>query len=98
DVFGDFADQAFTSWSMARYTDEIAAAGKTVKDLPMYCNSALGNPFDAKSASTSPSGGPQWNMIDVWRAAAPHIDRVAPDIYTRDEREVSGRLSDYRRP
>ncbi len=98
EVFGDYADQAFASWSMARYTDEIAAAGKAVKDLPMYCNSALGNPFDAKSASTSPSGGPQWNMIDVWRAAAPHIDLVAPDIYNRDEREVSTLLSDYDRP
>jgi beta-galactosidase GanA len=98
EVFGDFADQAFASWSMARYADEIAAAGKAVKDLPMYCNSALGNPFDAKAASTTPSGGPQWNMIDVWRAAAPHIDLVAPDIYNRDEREVSVLLGYYDRP
>lgn len=98
EVFGDFADQAFASWSMARYADEIAAAGKAVKDLPVYCNSALGNPFDAKAASTSPSGGPQWNMIDVWRAAAPHIDLVAPDIYNRDEREVSALLGYYDRP
>jgi beta-galactosidase GanA len=98
EVFGDFADQAFASWSMARYADEIAAAGKAVKDLPMYCNSALGNPFDAKAASTTPSGGPQWNMIDVWRAAAPHIDLVAPDIYNRDEREVAAILGDYDRP
>lgn len=98
EVFGDFADQAFASWSMARYADEIAAAGKAAKDLPMYCNSALGNPFDAKAASTTPSGGPQWNMIDVWRAAAPHIDLVAPDIYNRDEREVAAILDDYDRP
>ncbi|HEX5181956.1 MAG TPA: DUF5597 domain-containing protein [Allosphingosinicella sp.] len=98
EIFGDFADQAFASWYMARYTDEIAAAGKAVKDLPMYCNSALGNPFDAKAASISPSGGPQWNMIEIWRAAAPHIDLVAPDIYNRDEREVSAILADYDRP
>ncbi|HEY1606306.1 MAG TPA: DUF5597 domain-containing protein [Allosphingosinicella sp.] len=98
EMFGDFADQAFASWSMARYTDEIAAAGKAVKALPMYCNTALGSPFDAKSASTSASGGPQWNMIDVWRAAAPHIDLVAPDIYNRDEHEVSTLLGYYDRP
>jgi beta-galactosidase GanA len=98
EVFGDFADQAFASWSMARYADEIAAAGKAVKDLPIYANSALGAPFDAKAASTSPSGGPQWNMIDVWRAAAPHIDLVAPDIYNRDEREVAALLGYYDRP
>jgi beta-galactosidase GanA len=98
EVFGDFAEQAFASWHMARYADEIAAAGKAAKALPMYCNSAMGNPFDAKAASTTPSGGPQWNMIDVWKAAAPHIDLVAPDIYNHDEREVAQILSYYDRP
>ncbi|MDB5690982.1 MAG: beta-galactosidase [Alphaproteobacteria bacterium] len=98
EMFGDFADQAFASWHMARYADEIAAAGKAVKDLPMYCNSSLGNPFDAKAASTTPSGGPQWNMIHVWRAAAPHIDLVAPDIYNRDAREVAALLGYFDRP
>jgi beta-galactosidase GanA len=98
EVFGDFAEQAFASWHMARYADEIAAAGKAAKALPVYCNSAMGNPFDAKAASTTPSGGPQWNMIDVWKAAAPHIDLVAPDIYNHDEREVAQILSYYDRP
>lgn len=98
EVFGDFADQAFASWHMARYADEIAAAGKAVKALPMYCNSALGAPFDARAASTTPSGGPQWNMIDVWKAGAPHIDLVAPDIYNHAEREVAQLLSYYDRP
>ncbi|MBV9932470.1 MAG: DUF5597 domain-containing protein, partial [Alphaproteobacteria bacterium] len=98
EVFGDFADQAFASWHMARYADEIAAAGKAVMALPMYCNSALGNPFDARAASTTPSGGPQWNMIDVWKAAAPHIDFVAPDIYNHDAREVAQILAYYERP
>ena len=97
EVFGDFAEQAFTSWHMARYVDAIAAAGKAVKPLPMYVNAALGDPFDAKAASTSPSGGPQWNMIDVWKAAAPHIDFLAPDIYNRDARAVAAYLSHYGR-
>jgi beta-galactosidase GanA len=96
-VFGEFADQAFTSWHMARYTDEIAAAGKAVKPLPMYTNAALGDPFDAKAASTSATGGPQWNMIDVWKAAAPNIDLVAPDIYNREHREVIAHLGHYAR-
>ena len=98
EVFGEFAEQAFASWHMARYADEIAAAGKAVKAIPMYANSALGDPFNAKSASTSPSGGPQWNMIDVWKAGAPHLDLVAPDIYNRDAREVAALLDHYARP
>jgi beta-galactosidase GanA len=97
-VFGDFAEQAFMSWHVARYIDEIAAAGKAVKPLPMYANAALGNPFDAKAASTTPSGGPQWNMIDLWRAAAPNLDLVAPDIYNHSEREVAQLLGYYDRP
>lgn len=98
EVYGDFADQAFASWHMARYADSIAAAGKAAKNLPIYCNAALGDPFDAKAASTIPSGGPQWNMIDVWKAAAPHIDLLAPDIYNPDERSVAQILGYYGRP
>jgi beta-galactosidase GanA len=97
-VFGELADQAFTSWHMARYVDEIAVAGKAVKDMPMYCNAALGDPFDAKAASTSATGGPQWNMIDVWKAAAPHVDFVAPDIYNREHKAYLAYLDHYARP
>ncbi|TFI56957.1 beta-galactosidase [Sphingomonas parva] len=98
-VFGEvIGEQAFTTWHMARYVDEIAAAGKAVKALPMYTNASLGNPFDAKAAAYSATGGPQWNMIDVWKAAAPSIDLVAPDIYTRDQKEVVAHLDHYARP
>lgn len=98
EMFGGFAEQAFTSWHMARFTDEIAAAGKAVKNLPMYVNASLGDPFDAKSASTAATGGPQWNMIDVWKAGAPNIDLLAPDIYNRDQKAVAAYLGHYSRP
>jgi beta-galactosidase GanA len=98
-VFGEvIADQAFTTWHMARYVEEIAAAGKAAKPLPMYTNAALGDPFDAKAAASSATGGPQWNMIEVWKAAAPSIDLVAPDIYNRDEKAVAAYLDHYARP
>ena len=42
------------------------------------------DPFTENGAENTASGGPNWNMIDVWKAAAPHIDLVAPDIYNRD--------------
>jgi beta-galactosidase GanA len=98
ELFGEFAEQAFTSWHMARYIDEMAAAGKAVKRLPMYCNAALGDPFDAKAAIHSATGGPQWNMIDVWKAAAPNVDLVAPDIYNRDPKAFLAYLDHYARP
>jgi beta-galactosidase GanA len=98
-VFGDvLADQAFTTWHMARYVEEIAAAGKKAKPLPMYVNAALGDAFDAKSAASSATGGPQWNVIDIWKAAAPSIDAAAPDIYNRDGKAVAAYLDHYARP
>jgi beta-galactosidase GanA len=97
-LFGKFAEQAFTSWHMARYTDEIAAAGKAIKRLPMYTNAALGDPFNAEGAIGSATGGPQWNMIPVWKIAAPNIDLVAPDIYNREAKAVAAYLGHYRRP
>jgi beta-galactosidase GanA len=97
DVFGDRADRAFNAWYTARYIDEIAAAGKAVLALPMYCNAALSDPFaDAKSWGGA-SGGPDWPMIDVWKAAAPHVDLVAPDIYTRDAAAALAYLERYAR-
>jgi beta-galactosidase GanA len=97
-VFGDFAEQAFTTWHMARYTNEIAAAGKAVKPLPMYVNASLGDAFDAKKAIGTATGGPQWNMIPVWKVAAPSIDMLSPDIYNKDPKAVAAFLDHYARP
>ena len=50
----------------------------------MYANAALSDPFKEEGAQNGASGGPNWNVIDIWKAAAPHIALVAPDIYDRD--------------
>ena len=98
EVFGQRADQAFNAWHTARYIDSVAAAGQAVKDLPMYCNAALSDPFTEEGAENSASGGPNWNVIDIWKAAAPHVDFVAPDIYSRDHRAYIAYLDHYARP
>ncbi|MBO9712990.1 MAG: DUF5597 domain-containing protein [Sphingomonas sp.] len=98
-VFGKIADQAFSTWYTARYIDEIAAAGKAIKPLPMYCNSALSDPFTPEpDGAATPSGGPNWNVIAIFRAAAPSIDLVAPDIYNRDWKTYLAYLDAYQRP
>jgi beta-galactosidase GanA len=96
-VYGPLADTAFNAWHIARYVDEIAAAGKAVLDLPMYCNAALGDAFAQPGQSGGASGGPDWQVIDVWKAAAPHIDFVAPDIYNRDQKAYAKYLEHYGR-
>lgn len=97
-VFGGDADEFFHAWSIASYIDEIAAAGKAVKPLPMYVNAALAGAFGRQPATTYSSGGPVHFVIDVYKAAAPAIDIVAPDIYTRDHAAYMAYLDYYDRP
>src|SRR5690606_32141559 len=79
DVFGQDADEFFHAYHIAAYVDEIAAAGKAVKPLPMNVNVALRNPFNPGLPGQYSSGGPTDNVIDLWKAAAPHIDMISPD-------------------
>ena len=97
-VYGARADQFFNAWYTARYIDEIVAAGKAVKDLPMYCNGVASNPSKDDPADNPASGGPNWSAIDIWKAAAPHVDFVAPDIYDRDPANYPLYLERYARP
>ena len=98
EVFGARADQTFNAWHVARYVDEIAGAGQAVLDLPMYANASLSDPFTEDGAEQVASGGPNWNVLDIWKAAAPRLDLVAPDIYNRDHRAYLAYLDHYRRP
>ena len=81
EVFGNDADEYFHAWSVASYIGYVAAAGKAVNQLPLYVNAALRDPISNPSASTYESGGPTDNVIPIWKAAAPAIDLLAPDIY-----------------
>jgi hypothetical protein len=86
-VFGPDADEYFHAWSVASYVGAVAAAGKAEYPLPLYVNTALRDPINPGPASTYESGGPTDNVIPIWKAAAPAIDLLAPDIYLKgDER------------
>ena len=97
-VYGWKADQAFNSWYTARYVDQVAAAGEAELNLPMYANAALSDPFKEEGAQYGASGGPNWNVIDIWKAAAPHLSLVAPDLYDRDYAVYAKQLEHYSRP
>ncbi len=80
EVFGDMAPEACTGWSVARHVENLAAAGKEEYPLPMYANAWLAG-GNGERAGVWPSGGPNENMLDLWKCAAPHLDFLAPDIY-----------------
>lgn len=94
EAFGGVAERNFTAWYLARYVDEIAAAGQAELNLPMYVNAALSGPFNDSVGN----GGPDWSVIDIWKAGAPHIALAAPDIYSRDPKEQTAYLNHYARP
>ena len=96
-AFGKTADQAFNAWYVGRYVDQVAAAGKAELDLPMYVNASLTDPFTLEGVEQGASGGPNWNVIDIWKIAAPHIDIEAPDIYTAEFPKYAKYIEHYRR-
>ncbi|HEX2452109.1 MAG TPA: DUF5597 domain-containing protein [Vicinamibacterales bacterium] len=73
------AEEIFMAWHFARFTQHVAAAGKAEYPLPMFVNAALIRP--GYQPGQYPSAGPLPHLIDVWRAGAPAIDFIAPDIY-----------------
>ena len=86
-VFGKglYTDELFMAWYFASYTNAIAEAGKAVYPLPMYVNAALIR--EGYKPGQYPSAGPLPHVMDIWKAAAPSIDFLAPDIYFRDFKE-----------
>ena len=94
EVFGDLAPEAFSAWHVARYVEAVAAAGKQAYPLPLYVNDWLVEGSEAR-AGNWPSGGPTVHVLDIWKAAAPHIDVLAPDIYYPKFFDVA---AEYTRP
>jgi hypothetical protein len=97
-VFGANADEYFHAWSVARFIGQVAAAGKAVHPLPLYVNAALRDPLTNPPAGTYESGGPTDNVLDIWKAAAPAIDLLAPDIYQPEPAKYQKVLELYARP
>jgi beta-galactosidase GanA len=81
EVFGRglATDEIFMAWHFAVYTEAVAAAGREHYDLPMFVNAALIRP--GYEPGKYPSAGPLPQVFDVWRAGAPTLDFLAPDIY-----------------
>lgn len=81
EVFGasPVGEEIFMAWHFGLYVQHVTAAGKAELPLPMFVNAALIRP--GYQPGQYPSAGPLPHLIDVWRAAAPAADFIAPDIY-----------------
>ncbi len=85
EVFGSsvWTDLAFMSWQYATYMNYVTKLGKEEYNLPMFVNAWLeyeGSPLPGGF----PTGGPLPRVKDIWKAGAPDIDFMSPDIYGGD--------------
>ncbi len=89
-MFGDGweSDEIFMAWQFGSFVGRVAEAGKKALALPMYANAWLGPQPGQEIAGKFPSGGPVAAMMDVWKAAAPAIDFLAPDVYVANVDET----------
>lgn len=98
EIFGDdrYSDDLFSAWHLASYIGKVVKAGKDEYALPMFVNAALGR--QNLKINSYPSGGPVPSLMDVWKAAAPHLDMLCPDIYHDDFDHICSRFSTSSNP
>lgn len=96
EVFGDtpFTKEFFMAWQYADYIDEVARVGKEQYPLPMFVNAWLVQ-YPEQLPGGYPTGGPVSRVIDIYKAAAGHLDILTPDIYLPDFKRI---VAEYHRP
>ena len=89
DIFGrsNYTDEIFMAYNYAKYIDYGVVKAKEEYDIPMFVNAWIVQPEDKKPGDY-PSGGPQAHVLDLWRAGAPHVDLLCPDIYLPNFAEI----------
>jgi hypothetical protein len=105
EVFRGDADEVFQLYHQAHYLNEIASAGESEFDIPLYMNVWLSYPPAELPERRLPipgiqypSGGAVQRWVGLWRVLAPSIKAIAPDIYGDDAGFVRDVLAAYHRP
>ena len=75
----EYADEKFMALHYARYVEHQAKAARKIHDMPLYVNAAMNS--RGRKPGEYPSAGPLAHLADIWKAGAPSIDILAPDIY-----------------
>jgi hypothetical protein len=96
----DLCDEAFMAYGIATHVERVAKAGRQHSALPFFVNAWLDSDLDidlpgfavagGQRPGNYPSGGPLPHVSDIWRACAPSIDLLAPDLYFGDSRTIFG--------
>jgi len=90
EVFGTdhYGDEIFMAYQYALYVQKMAVAVRKIKDMPLYVNAAMNS--RGRRPGEYPSAGPLAHLVDAWKAAAPAIDMLSPDIYDTGFKQWAG--------
>lgn len=80
-LFGQdiYTDEIFMAWHYAAYVERLAQTARRIYNVPLFVNAAMNS--RGRRPGEYPSAGPLAHLIDVWHAAAPGLDLLAPDLY-----------------
>ena len=97
EAFGAEAENTFQAWSIARYVEQVAKAGKAEYAIPLYLNHSLENPLAAPREGRLAWPAMTDHVLDIWKTAAPSLDLIAPDIYMSQYAQYEKVLDGYAR-
>ena len=102
-MFGWPAGEFMCAWAIASYIDAVAAAGKSVYDIPMFANAAKMEIHKVVkrwmiAGETYFSGGAVSKVIDIYKWVTPHLDFIAPDIKSTNAKSYESMCAVNSRP
>lgn len=76
----DYSDEMFMAWNYARFVEHLAkSAREKLPSVLLYVNAAM----DSRNRKPGqyPSAGPIARLSKIWKAGAPTLDYISPDLY-----------------
>lgn len=96
-VLSYLPEELFSAYQYTKFVGHLATVGKEVYSIPMFVNAwpkAIG--FTGVPGKY-PSGGPVPHTLDIWRANAPAIDFITPNVYA-PKQGIYTLVEQYHRP
>lgn len=81
EMFGSdpYSDEIFQAYHYALYVGRLADIARRHVGMPLYVNAAMNS--RGRKPGQYPAAGPLAHLIDLWKAGAPALDFISPDIY-----------------
>jgi beta-galactosidase GanA len=80
-VFSLLPEELFSAYHYTKFVGQLGAAGKEAYPIPMCVNAWPKAPGFTGVPGKYPSGGPVPHTLDIWKANAPAIDFITPNVY-----------------